>query len=77
MRERKLSTGLVRVSDLANLDFLKHLRRQFPDDHVLPDDRDFEPLEFPVTDEHAKSQYRRAQARKVIRMYCEWKAAQN
>ena len=77
MRERKLDTGLISLSDLANLDFLKHLRCQFPDDRVLPDDRDFDPLAFLATVEDTITPYRRAQVCKVIRMYCEWKAAHN
>jgi hypothetical protein len=77
MRERKLDTGPISLSDLANLDFVKHLRRQFPDDRVLSDDRDFDPLAFLATDEDTRTQHRRAQVRKVIRMYREWKAAHN
>jgi hypothetical protein len=77
MRERKRDTDLFSLSDLANLDFVKYLRRQFPDDRVRPDDQDFDLSAEVTTDEQASEQYRLADARKVIRMYREWKAAQN
>jgi hypothetical protein len=77
MRERKRDTGLFSLSDLANLDFVKYLRREFPDDRVRPDDQDFDLSAEVTTDEQASEQYRLADARKVIRMYREWKAAQN
>jgi hypothetical protein len=77
MSERKFNAGIITITDLANMDFLRYLRREFPGDKVLPDDQDFDLSVDVTTDVQARAEYRRAQARKVIRMFREWTAARN
>jgi hypothetical protein len=69
--------NLIRFSDIENPEFVEHVVREFPDDRVLPDDRDFDRSVNVSTDVQATEQYKLAQARKVVRMYRAWKAAQN
>jgi hypothetical protein len=69
--------NLVRFSDIENPEFVEHVLREFPDDRVLPDDRDFDLSVNVTTDVQIVEQYKLAQARKVVRMYRAWKAAQN
>ena len=69
--------NLVRFSDIETPEFVEHVVREFPDDCVLPDDRDFDRSVIVSTDVQATEQYELAQARKVVRMYRAWKAAQN
>jgi hypothetical protein len=70
-------TNLVRFSDIESPEFVEHVLREFPDNCVLPDDRDFDQSVNVWTDVQAAEQYQLAQARKVGRMYRAWKAAQN
>ena len=77
MKEGEGIASIVRFSDIENPEFVEYVVRQFPDDHVLPDDRDFDRSVNVSTDVQAAIQYRLAQARKVLRMYRAWKAAQN
>ena len=69
--------NLVRFSDIEDPEFVEHVLREFPDDRVLPDDRDFDLCVNVSTDVQIVEQYKLAQARKVVRMYRAWKAAQN
>jgi hypothetical protein len=64
-------------SDIENPEFVEHVVREFPDVRVLPDDRDFDRSVNVSTDVQATEQYKLAQARKVVRTYRAWKAAQN
>ena len=68
---------LVHFSDIENPGFVEHVLREFPDDRVLPDDQDFDVSVNVSTDIQIVEQYKLAQARNVVRMYREWKAAQN
>jgi hypothetical protein len=68
---------LVHFSDIENSEFVEHVLREFPDDRVLPDDRDFDLSVKVSTDVQIVEQYKLAQARKVVRMYRAWKATQN
>ena len=77
MREGEGIANLVRFSDVTNPEFVEHVVREFPDDRVLPDDRDFDRSVNVSTDVQATEQYELAQARKVVRMYRGWKVAQN
>jgi hypothetical protein len=69
--------NLVRFNDIESPEFVKHVLREFPDNCVLPDDRDFNLSVNVWTDVQAAEQYQLAQARKVGRMYRAWKAGQN
>ena len=69
--------NLVRFSDIEDPEFVEHVLREFPDDRVLPDDRDFDLSVNVSTDVQIVEQYKLAQACNVVRMYRAWKAAQN
>ncbi|HEX3447704.1 MAG TPA: hypothetical protein VHS97_05595 [Isosphaeraceae bacterium] len=77
MKEGEGIANLMRFSDIEIPEFVEHVVREFPDDCVLPDDRDFDRSVIVSTDVQATEQYQLAQARKVVRMYRAWEAAQN
>ena len=67
----------IRETDIADPVFVEHVRNAFPDKCVCPDDEDFDLSADISTEERAKKAYRKAQAQKLIRMFREWKVAQN
>ena len=67
----------VRARDIANPEFMRYVRREWPDAPITPDDRDFDLSADVTTDAQAREQYRKAQTRKLIRMYRTWQAGQN
>jgi hypothetical protein len=67
----------IRTRDITNPEFMRHIRREWPDAQVTPDDEDFDLSADVSTDAQASEQYRKAQTRKVIRMYRGWIAARN
>jgi hypothetical protein len=77
MFDRNEFDGLIRDTDMNVPAFLGHMRIQFPNDHILPDDEDFDLSADVSTSSRARKAYRKAQARKLARMYRDWKAAGN
>src|SRR5262249_7857199 len=76
MSEWKYIVGPNRAKDLMDAEFVEHVRLAFPDDRVIPDDQDYDFLVDVSTDDEADEQIRFAQARKLMRMYRQWKAGQ-
>jgi hypothetical protein len=68
--------GPEKMKDLEDPAFLEHVRQQFPGP-VRPDDEDYDMTARPQTTEEEADQYWVAQARKLMRMYREWKAGKN
>jgi hypothetical protein len=66
-----------RLRDLNDPTFLRLLEATFPDGNVTPDDRDYDKRATPRTDAEAAEEYRLAVARRVLRLWWGWKAAQN
>jgi hypothetical protein len=64
-------------SELSNPAFIMHVRREFSNKYILPDEQDFDASADVSTSMQAKAEYRKAQARKLVRLYRSWKAAQN
>jgi hypothetical protein len=77
MIDRNDFDGLIRDTDINNTAFLEYMRIQFPNNHILPDDEDFDLSADVSTSARAKKAYREAQARKLARMYRDWKATDN
>jgi hypothetical protein len=73
MIDWKAIADLIGDSDVKNPEFVKHVLREFPDSRVIPDDEDFDLSADVSTKFRARKVYRRAQARKIVRMYREWK----
>jgi hypothetical protein len=70
-----LTIGPEKASDPA---FLEHLETQMGGRKpITPDAEDLDEAARADTIEEQANQYRLAQARKMLRMYSEWKAAQN
>jgi uncharacterized protein YcbK (DUF882 family) len=69
-------TGDECRGDIRNPEFIKHVRREYPDT-LIPDERDFDRSVDASTEIDDHAQYRSAQLRKLKRMYRDWKAAQN
>jgi hypothetical protein len=67
----------IRETDITNPAFVDYVRSVFPDKCVCPDDQDFDLSADISTEARAKKAYRRAQAQKLVRMFREWKVAQN
>ena len=67
----------IREADITIPAFLDYVRSVFPDKRVRPDDQDFDWSPDISTEERARKAYRRAQAQKLVRMFREWKVAQN
>ena len=66
------------MEDLENPVFLAWLKGRLRGRKMEPDDQDYDfSITRPVTNKEAGKLYRLAQARKMIRMYREWKASQN
>jgi hypothetical protein len=61
---------------LRDPDFLEQLRAAFPDGRILPDEEDFDLEINPQTDSECAEEYRLAQAKRVTRLWREWKAGQ-
>ena len=73
MIDWKAIAALIGDSDVTNPEFVAHVLRQFPDQRVIPDDEDFDLSADVSTESRARKEYRKAQARKIVRMYREWK----
>jgi hypothetical protein len=67
------ATDLLRLEDLA---FLQHLHSLTAGNPVKPDKEDFDFTVPARTADEQAEQYRQAQARKLLRVYSEWKAKQ-
>jgi hypothetical protein len=67
----------VTASDLTDPAFLRFVERQFPIGGIVADPEDFNPLPPEPTDAQRIEVWKRAIARKLVRMCREWKAAQN
>jgi hypothetical protein len=67
----------IRTKDIADPEFMRHISREWPDAQVTLDDEDFDLSADVSTDAQAREQYRKAQSRKIIRMYRGWVAARN
>jgi hypothetical protein len=66
------------LKKLADPAFLEHLEtRTGGRKPITPDAEDLDEAARADTIEEQANQYRLAQARKMLRMYTEWKAAQN
>jgi hypothetical protein len=77
MIDRNELDGLIRDTGINDPEFLEHMRTQFPNNHILPDDEDFDLSADVSTSARAKKAYRKAQARKLARIYRDWKAVGN
>jgi hypothetical protein len=67
----------IRETHITDPAFVDYVRSMFPDKRVCPDDQDFDLSADISTEERARKAYRRAQAQKLVRMFREWKVAQN
>lgn len=63
--------------DLEDPAFLKFLEGKSPGGPIEPEWQDFDATANPRTEAEQAEQYRLAQARRLIRLYQEWKAGQN
>jgi hypothetical protein len=77
MIDRNDFDGLIRETDINDPAFLEHMQMQFANDQFVPDDEDLDLSADVSTRSRAKTAYRMAQARKLARMYRDWKAAGN
>ena len=77
MIDRNELDGLIRDTGIDDPAFLEHMQTQFLNKDILPDDEDFDLSADVSTSARAKKAYRKAQARKLARMYRDWKAAGN
>jgi hypothetical protein len=77
MIDRNDFDGLIRETDIYDPAFLEHMQLQFASDQFVPDDEDLDLSADVSTRSRAKKAYRMAQARKLARMYRDWKAAGN
>jgi hypothetical protein len=77
MNDRDDFDRSIRETDITNPAFVDYVRIVFPDKRVCPDDQDFDLSADTSTEERARNAYRRAQAQKLVRMFGEWKVAQN
>jgi hypothetical protein len=58
--------------------FRSYLRERFPPDGVIePEGEDIQPKARPATDAECAHEHRLAQARRMVRLWQEWKAKQN
>jgi hypothetical protein len=62
------------IKDLENPFFLAWAKAKVPWP-VQPDEQDYDSSSAAATDKEAAHQYRIAQARKLMRLYGEWKAS--
>jgi hypothetical protein len=69
--------GLFRETGIDDPDFLEHMRMQFANGQIVPDDEDFDLSADVSTRSRAKKAYRKAKGRKLLRTYRDWKAAGN
>jgi hypothetical protein len=69
--------GPTKAADLGDPAFIVYLDTLFPDRKIKPDPEDFDLNANPKTVAEQASEYRSAVARKIIRLYGQWKAAQN
>jgi hypothetical protein len=67
----------IPASEINNPLFLEHVRQVFPKERIIPDEEDFDLFEDTSTYERVKKAHRHAQARTLVRMFREWRAAQN
>jgi hypothetical protein len=76
MSELPEALGPENVEDLHDPDFLAYLKKRagFP---IKPDAQDVDWLISAETEAEQAHQYRLAQARKMLRVYGEWKAGLN
>jgi hypothetical protein len=65
------------VNKLNDPEFIKWVRHKFPHGTIEPEDQDIDKSAKPVTDAHMANEYRLAIARRLIRLYAEWKIEQN
>jgi hypothetical protein len=65
------------IRDLENPAFLEYLRQQGIVGRINPDSEDFDWSAPAQTNKERAEQYRLAQARRLIRMYRDWKAKGN
>ncbi len=65
--------GPASTRDLEDPAFLAFLRERFPGRAVEPEDVDFERPTTASTSEELARRYRRAQARRLVRLYRQWK----
>ena len=77
MIDWKAIAALIGDSDVTNPEFVEHVLRQFPDNRVIPDDEDFDLSADVSTKLRARKEHRKAQARKIVRMYREWKVTRS
>jgi hypothetical protein len=73
MIDWKAIADLIGDSDVTNPEFVELVLRQFPGKRVVPDDEDFDLSADVSTKSRARKEYRKAQVRKIVRMYREWK----
>lgn len=66
-----------KMKDLEDPAFVRHLQDSVHGGKIEPDNEDFDPLAPCGTKEEAAAAYRVAQAKKLMRMWGEWKAKQN
>jgi hypothetical protein len=75
------SQGPTSAKDLEDSAFLRHISIMpgvFDDKGcVIPESQDYEPRASAPTVQRRANQYRRAQARRLIRLWREWKAQQS
>jgi hypothetical protein len=64
----------MNLDDLDDPAFRAHVRQQFPDDQVRPDEQDYDRRAVPRSAREAGDLYREAQARKLMRMWEQWVA---
>jgi hypothetical protein len=67
----------MRKSEITNPAFVEYVRQTFPNKCIVPDDQDFDLSMDVSTASRAKKAYRAAQSHKLIRMYRDWRVAQN
>ena len=67
----------VELRDVCDPAFLEYLDHRCGEGPIQPEAQDYDPNAVARTDAELACQYRLAQARRLKRLYAEWKAGQN